>query len=190
MSHLRAVDYYIEDIPHAAALDLVQRYHYAKGGSNTAVFRHGLFRAGQSEPVGVAWWLPPTKPAAVSVAGDGRKGVLVLTRLVVAPEIPTNGASFLLGRSIRRIRQNPRWTHLVTYADEGEGHLGQIYRATNWEYQGAMRGHPGWVDKEGRRVSVKAATNRTYEEMEEMGLTKLPASRKHKFTMDLRKEAA
>lgn len=99
--------------------------------------------------------------------------------------MPTNSASFLLSRSIDLIRRDGRWKTLLTYADEGEGHTGAIYRATNWEYVGAMRGHPAWVDSSGRRVAIKATVNRTYAEMESLGLEKLPATRKHKFVMRL-----
>jgi hypothetical protein len=186
MTHLSAADYSVRPISRFQALLLVREFHYAKGGPNTGVYFHGLFRGDEAEPVGVAWWLPPTKVAAESVCGDEWRSVLSLTRLVVHPSVPTNGASFLLGRSIRLIRQAGVWRHLVTYADERQGHLGQIYRATNWEYQGVRRGDPVWVDESGRQVSRKsAAHSRTRAEMEALGYRNMGVSRKHKFVMHL-----
>lgn len=180
-------DYEVRDVTQDVALDLVRSYHYARGGSKTAVYRHGLFlRSRPDAALGVAWWLPPTKPAAVSVAGEDWRSVLALTRLVVAPEVPTNGASFLLGRSIRLIRQGGVWRHLVTYADEGQGHTGAIYLATNWTPLGAQPArHPTWTDAEGRHVSPKATKNRTFAEMEVLGYARGPASAKRKFVIHI-----
>ncbi len=186
MSHLRRSEYQVDTIPLAMARDLIAAHHYAGGSSNTAVYRHGLFHVAEPmECLGVTLWLPPTQPAAASVADDWR-GVLSLTRLVVVPGMPTNSASYLLGQSIKLIRADGRFHTLVTYADEGQGHTGAIYRATNWDYLGPMKGHPRWVDSAGRQVATKATTNRTYEQMSQLGYQRLPASRKHKFVMRFR----
>ena len=184
---LRVTDYEVRDVEQRVAADLVARWHYAKGGPNTGVFRHGLFRRGGDEPLGVAWWLPPTKVAAQSVAGEDWRNCLSLTRLVIAPEVPTNGASFLIARSIREIKKHGRWTHLVTYADTGEGHTGAIYLATGWAEVPASRGHPRYVTAEGRHVAAKSANRtRTHAEMLELGYHFTPATHKRKFVMRLR----
>lgn len=185
MTHLDRSLYEVRDVPHAIATSLVRAHHYARGGPNTGVFRHGLFLRGAEEPLGVAWWLPPTKVAAQSVAEEWRT-VLSLTRLVVVPDMPTNAASYLLGASIRMIRRDGRWKHLVTYADEGQGHTGAIYLATNWKYVGMRPGDPVWVTPEGRQVSRKSASNsRTSAEMRALGYRSLGPTRKHKFVMSL-----
>ena len=62
--------------------------------------------------LGVAQWLPPTRVAAESVNKENWQRVLSLTRLAVHPLVPTNGASFLLGRSIRIIRNERSYHHL------------------------------------------------------------------------------
>lgn len=186
MTHLSRLHYEVRPVSQAVAVALVEAHHYARGGPNTGVFRHGLFRRGGDEPLGVAWWLPPTKVAAQSVCEDWRR-VLSLTRLVVVPDMPTNAASFLLGASIRLIRQDGRWCHLVTYADEGQGHRGQIYRATNWHYAGTRPGDPVYVDEGGRQVARKSASkSRTHAQMLELGYRSLGRSRKHKFVMEVR----
>jgi len=183
--HLRKAEFTVETVPLAMGRSLVAAHHYAGGSSNTAVYRHGLFRLGEPlECLGVALWLPPTQPAAASVSTDWR-GVLSLTRLVIVPDMPTNSASYLLGRSIALIRGEGRFHTLVTYADEGQGHTGAIYRATNWDYIGAMKGSPVWLDDFGRQVSTKATVNRTYEQMLALGYVRHPATRKHKFVMRL-----
>lgn len=182
---LRKQDYFIKNIDHEVALELVQEFHYAKGGSKQAVYRHGLFHVSNpDEALGVAWWLPPTKAAAASVASHWQ-GVLSLTRLVLRPEVPTNGASFLLSQSVKIIKRDKRWHTLLTYADSGQGHTGGIYRASNWTYLGTVKGHPRWVAVDGRQVATKATTNRTYAQMTELGHTRQPASDKHKFVLSI-----
>lgn len=184
-SHLARADYRVQATTRPEALRLVEKYHYARGGPNTGVFFHGLFHRDDDQLLGVAWWLPPTKVAAQTVSEDWRS-VLGLTRLAIDPAVPTNGASYLLGRSIRLIRHDSRWKHLVTYADEAQGHTGQIYLATNWSFVGWTRGHDLWVDGTGRQVAVKSASRtRTNAEMLALGHRRIGKSRKRKFVMHL-----
>lgn len=181
-------DYTVKTVELSVARSLVQKYHYSRGGSNTATFRHGLYLKTDPENcLGVAWWIPPTRTCAESVCGEEWKTCLSLTRLVIVPGMPTNSASFLLGRSIRIIQNDSRWKHLVTYADEGQGHRGQIYRATNWTYVGAMKGDPTYVDQDGMHVSRKAGpVTRTNQQMLDLGYRNVGRTKKHKFTITLR----
>lgn len=111
---------------------------------------------------------------------------LSLSRLVVDDSVPTNGASFLIGRSIRQIRATGKWVALVTFADESQKHTGQIYRATNWRAVGKTKPYPLWVDRRGRQVARLATRSRTRAEMEALGYRIAGRYCKHKFTMDLR----
>lgn len=175
----------------AAARAMIVEQHYACGVSNAYVFVHGLFHAGDPERLyGVAWWLPPIKNAARSTAmkcGCDPRAVLHLSRLVVDPEVPGNGASYLLGRSIRLIRQDGRWGALLTFADTFRGHSGAIYKATNWIYDGVTRPEPVWVDpRTGCQVSKKQ-DKRSYRvaEMLERGYIRAADSVKLRFYMCL-----
>lgn len=117
---------------------------------------------------------------------DNWRGVLSLHRLVVHPTVPTNGASFLISQSIRLVRQDKRWECLVTYADQGRGHTGAIYKATNWEYVGVTAKHAQWVDPTtGRYVAKLSTRTRTKKEMEELGYEVIGRFAKHKYRMVL-----
>jgi hypothetical protein len=101
--------------------------------------------------------------------------------LVLLPESPTNAASFLIGKSIRLIRQDGRWRCLITYADEWQGHDGAIYRATNWEYVGKTTSEATFV-RNGRMGARKAGPKtRTRAEMEAEGFEMVGRFAKHKF---------
>lgn len=182
-THARKKDYTVDSVPHSVVADFIRTHHYSKGCSNTQVYGHGLFRDGVL--VGAASWLPPTKVAAKSVDAENWTRVLSLTRLAIHPDEPTNAASLLLGASIRLIRKDRKWVWGVTYADESQGHKGQIYRATNWQYVGRTGPYPRWVDENGRQVAPKSTKNRTKAEMEALGHVLTGRFYKHKFIIPL-----
>ena len=165
----------------------MRTHHYAKGGSNTSVYLHGLFAAGDlfdEQCQGIAWWLPPTPDAARATYPANWQGVLSLSRLAILPGVPANACSFLLGRS-RRLIDRKLWPCLVTYADQWRGHTGAIYRADNWHYEGLTK--PQRVYQIGERMVARKAgpTTRTHAEMLALGAVCLGAFAKHKFTHTL-----
>ncbi len=181
----RSSDWTVRPCSPSDARALVAAQHYAKGGSNTGVYFHGLYRVGLPSLMGVAWWMPPTRVCAESVNLTQWRKVLALTRLVVLAEVPQNGASFLLAASIRAIRKDGRFVSLVTYADESQGHTGAIYRASNWTYIGRTGPYPRWVDSKGMQVSRLSTKSRTKAGMLALGYINAGAFYKHKFVIHL-----
>ena len=60
-----------------------------------------------------------------------------LARLWIKDGIPRNAESWLISQSIKFIRRNhPDVVALVSYADPSAGHVGTIYRASNWTPDG------------------------------------------------------
>lgn len=180
---LRKAEWTVSNAPLADGQKMVRDLHYARGGSNTCVYMHGLFHVETGRLCGVAWWLPPTRVACESVNRDHWKKVLSLTRLVIVPDAPKNAATFLLARSVRLIWKDGRFVSLVTYADESQGHTGGIYRASNWDYVGRTGPYPRWLDATGKQVAPKATKNRTKSEMEALGHRKVGTFFKHKFVL-------
>lgn len=164
--YVRADDYDVVSITQAVALDMLRRWHYSGGGPRTAAYRHALQRKADGALVGVALWLPPIIAAARKVSPDDPHKALALSRLAVSPEVGTNGASLLLGRSIRLIRQDRRYNVLVTYADDRLSHEGGIYKATNWTFDGDTPPYYAWLDAEGRQVCKKSTRNIPAAEMD------------------------
>lgn len=165
------------------AQEFIRKWHYARGGSNTAVYTHGLYRKGDNILRGVAWWLPPTRVACESVDKKNWKQVLSLTRMAVLPDCPKNACSFLLARSTKIIFGDGRFTSLVTYADESQGHTGGVYKAANWEYIGRTGPYPRWLDISGKQVAPKSTVNRTKAQMEALGHKKVGSFFKHKYVL-------
>ncbi len=181
-THLRRRDWRVRPCTQAEAVEFIARVHYAGGAPNTSVARHALCRPDEDKLYGVALWLPPTKAAAASVSPDKWRGVLALSRLCIAPGMPTNSASFLLGASMRRIDRDV-WPMLLTYADTREGHTGAIYRATNWTHLGEVKGSDAWehaITGE-RRGRKRGGRNMSAAEMADAGFIRLPTMPKVKF---------
>jgi hypothetical protein len=186
---LRKTDYEVKTVPLAVCQEKVAKYHYARTGSNTATFRHGLFLKSDPETcIGIAWWIPPTKSAALANYPKNWKAVLVLSRLVVDPGVPKNAASFLIMQSVKLIRLDLRWEYLLTYADEWQKHSGAIYKATNWTPLGKTTPEATWIDVNGRMVARKAGPHtRTKAEMLALGHKMIGRFSRHRFGMALRK---
>lgn len=186
----RKGDYAVVPCPHAVAAGVIRKHHYARGCSHTSVHSHCLVRLLDGVVVGGALWMPPTRPAAVSVAGEHWRGVLCLSRLAVGDDEPANATSLFLAASMRLVAKDHRWHLLLTYADTRQGHTGAIYRATNWEYVGLMPGSRAsvWIDpRDGRQVTQKSTRMRTPMEMRDAGYISLPSSQKHKFVYRIRR---
>lgn len=189
-SHLRAADYLVRPVEDVMKAN-VEAWHYSRSASKVSVYRHGLYRRLDEEtlvgPLGVALWLPPTKAAARAVAGDDWRGVLNLSRLAVEPGMPTNSASFLLGRSMRLVDRRRRPV-LLTYADTRHGHTGAIYKATNWRFDGEVKAGALWLGPNGEQRGMKRGPrNLTRQEMEEAGFTYHPPVPKLRFVHDARR---
>jgi len=183
-NRLRRADWEVRPVCHDFARRIVKAHHYAKGGSNTATYLHGLFRSREifdEQCQGVAWWIPPTRSAAEATYPERWQGVLCLSRLVILPDVPANACTFLLARS-RRLIDRKTWPCLVTYADEWRGHTGAIYRADNWQYEGRTKPERTYQIN-GRMTARKAGGHtRTHDEMVALGAEMVGAFAKHKFT--------
>jgi hypothetical protein len=180
----RRSEWEVQPVPLKEARTLVIEHHYARGCANTAVYSHGLYNRANGGLYGIALWMPPTRVAAESVNREDWKKVLSLSRLVVLPQVPTNGASFLMSASMRIIRKDRRFVSLVTYADESQGHTGAIYRAANWTYVGRTGPYPRWIDPQtGQQVARLATKSRTKATMLELGYVEQGAFFKHKFVV-------
>lgn len=187
LTHLRRSEWTVKPVSPREGREFIAKYHYSKGSSITGVYFHGLYRvSAPDELMGVAHWLPPTKPAAVSVDPENWRRVLSLSRLACHPSCPTNAASFLMGRSIRLIKLEGKWKSLVTYADESQGHQGQIYKATNWIHKGQSSKTDRWIDpKTGKQVAKLSTKSRTNAQMLSLGYIKTGPFYKIKFVMHL-----
>jgi len=133
-------DLNIHPIPSTTAKELIIRHHYTHKWTSCR-YPLGLFKPnelGLDDLVGVAvYGAPVGRQVTTSISHLlRREDVLELTRLWVSDNEGKNTESFFLGRTFQWLRDNTSVKVLIAYSDPMYNHLGTIYQATNWLYQG------------------------------------------------------
>lgn len=172
--------YGVEELDYGTACDYLRTHHYARHPA-PAVARYGLFksRGGALKPelVGVitygegmgdhvlcAWTgCGPVRDVA------GQPGALECNRLVLAHEEPYNAESWFATRAQRALLEDrPQLHAILSFADPVErrnaagevfkpGHIGGIYKALGWSYEGRAKPRTLTVDLEtGDVISERA----------------------------------
>lgn len=132
--------YAVRPIDYRTAMDIVIREHYLRRKAPCSL-AWGLF-LGEALKGVICYGTPSSAPLRSGIAGpENAKNVLELTRLWVADDVPRNGESFLIGRTVRRVDKEI----IVSYADTQQGHVGVVYQATNWIYTGLSARRTNWV---------------------------------------------
>ena len=129
------MNYTIDLIDKKIAKALIIRNHYSHKWSSCR-FAFGLFDG--SDLIGVAvYGFPVGRQTVKSITPNLQNSqVLELTRLWLIDEAPKNSESYFLGKTFDWLRKNTFIKVLISYSDPMHGHLGTIYQATNWLYQG------------------------------------------------------
>lgn len=85
-------------------------------------------------PVGCIVFAVPPRETIKRYGGETWE----LARLWVADSEPANTESWFIARAVKLVRRLcPTIRFLVSYADPSVGHIGTIYKAANWRYDGA-----------------------------------------------------
>ena len=146
--------YRIAPICYADAMQLVVENHYLHRKAPCSV-AFGLFWGNAVKGV-IVYGTPSSAPLRRGLAGDHNKfNVVELTRLWVSDDVPRNGESFLIGRTLAHAGKEL----VVSYAEISQGHTGVVYQATNWIYTGLSAKRSNWtiagVDKHCQTIADK-----------------------------------
>ena len=168
---------------------------YALGLFYTSDDQHQFFSGVNEKLIGIACYGDPIgrhSGASISEQLD-RTEVLELTRLFVFDGYGSNIESWFVGQTFKWLRENaPHIKALISYSDPKAGHVGTVYQATNWIYQGnRIRPNDSWMfrwTEEGdwhhsRTSYVKYGTNDPLQ-IQEMTLTPFwikKEPRKHRY---------
>jgi hypothetical protein len=97
----------------------------------------------------VTFGVPASGPLCRGICGDQwERNVLELNRMCFVEPIK-NGPSRLVSGAIKQL---PRPTIIVSYADTGEGHVGKVYQACNFIYTGKSAERTDWKTEEGKHA--------------------------------------
>jgi hypothetical protein len=145
----------IKQIENSVTDEWLLNKHYAKRKCQR-MYSFGLFVDNELDGV-VTYGMPPSPQVGRGFLGEEhRTKVIELNRLCINERAPKNSASFLVGRSLRQLKD---WA-IVSYADGAMGHIGYIYQATNFIYCGAAKSHDKEYLIDGKWVHAKVLTNR------------------------------
>jgi hypothetical protein len=129
------MDYRIELIDKNVAKKIIIENHYSHKWTSCR-YAIGLFD--KQILIGVAiYGFPVGRQTVKSITANLQNNeVLELTRLWLVDEAPKNSESYFLGKTFDWLRKNTNIKVLISYSDPMQDHLGIIYQATNWLYQG------------------------------------------------------
>ena len=107
------------------------RRHYLKKWPGVEMLTLGLWR--DCFLVGVMVFALPPRETMIRYGGETWE----LARLWIDDSMPRNSESWFIGQAFAHIRRAyKRVEYLVSYADPSFGHVGTIYKATNWRSDG------------------------------------------------------
>ena len=126
----------VKPIDKATAEIIVKNKHYSKRlGILWEAF--GLYH--EDKIIGVCCYGQPSAPIQKHAFNDRNFRLYELTRLVIDNDAPKNAASFLIGNSLKLLKEQP--SAVISYADTSWNHCGIVYQATNWLYTGGTKSH-------------------------------------------------
>ncbi len=126
----------VKPISYEDTKDFILNKHYAQRMPSIS-WAFGLFREG--ELVGVLTiGKPASPPLCKGILGEEfSHKVYELNRLVTVDGLEKNALSFFVSRVMKMLRDED--LVIVSFADEGAGHKGYIYQATNFFYTGKTK---------------------------------------------------
>ena len=133
-------DYHVISISAEDTQPYLLRRHYLHRNCS-ASFRFGLLKNGRI--CGVVTY-GNALPNSVIESPFGKKwasNVQELNRLVISEGMPKNAASFLISNSIKQL---PRPTIVISYADAGRGQVGYVYQSSNFIFTGTSHQQKDW----------------------------------------------
>ena len=150
----------IRKIDKASAKKMVVKYHYSHLWTKCSVAlglfydtgkQHAFFDEAEEKMIGVIVYGDPVGRNSGSSIAEGLEHTQVyeLARLYIHDGYGCNIESWFISQSMDWLKNN--FSHilaLISYASPMEGHVGTIYQATNWLYQGnSLRWNDGWLFK-------------------------------------------
>ena len=136
----------VREISSSVAKEIIVKKHYTHAWTACRYALGIFYKTDETNALGdsdkligcLVYGFPVGARAALSISEKLTKdNVLELTRLYCDDGYGSNIESYAIGQSFKWFRENDKAIKvLISYADNGQDHLGGIYQATNWIYQG------------------------------------------------------
>jgi len=137
------------------AKDFLAKYHYLPRFRKNTKACFGVYYTGKL--ISVVIFAQPSYNTAINRHGLAASAVVELSRFVISDSYHTkNLASWALSRCIRLLRTRYREIALIiSFADPHFGHIGTIYKASNWIFDGNTKPSYYYKDSYGGIIHKK-----------------------------------
>ncbi len=116
--------------------------HYAKRIPQI-MFAFGLYIDDELKGV-VTFGIPASPSLCMGICGKEHSAIVLELNRLCLMDNNKNESSFLVSNAIKQL---PKPTIVVSYADHAQGHVGYIYQATNFLYTGLSAHRVDWTVK-------------------------------------------
>lgn len=124
--------YYVRHVDRRCISNFIEKWHYSKNINGCiSDYCFALFNP-QNEMVGAMFYGRMAMANQWKRFSDRPDNVIELRRLCCIDDTPKNTESFFIGKSLRLLRKLWGKGVVVSYADKHYGHLGVIYKASNF----------------------------------------------------------
>ena len=120
--------------------DFIEKWHYSASINGCiADYCYALFKP-CGEMAGAMFFGRMAMANQWKRFAESEKEVIELRRLCCIDETPKNTESFFIGRALKLLKKDWGRGVVVSYADKEYGHIGTIYKASNFEMIGEIKG--------------------------------------------------
>tara|TARA_Y100001956_G_scaffold19911_1_gene19576 strand:- start:879 stop:1457 length:579 start_codon:yes stop_codon:yes gene_type:complete len=132
--------YYVKHVERKEIRDFVETWHYSKSINGCiADYCFALYNP-EHEMVGAMFYGRMAMANQWKRFSDKPDNVIELRRLCCIDNTPKNTESYFIGKSLKMLRKLWGKGVVVSYADKEYGHLGTIYKASNFKSVGDIKG--------------------------------------------------
>ena len=176
---------YVEQVPNAMTHDFILNRHYARRLPSIS-YAYGLFHDGELEGI-CTFGTPSSSPLRTGICGKEHSHLVIELNRLFLLNNKRNDASRLIGASLRML---PKPRIIVSFADTAHGHMGWVYRASNFIYCGLSAKRTDWKVRgmehlHGQTIAdeFRGVPNRSTAMREKYGddFYLEPRSRKHRY---------
>lgn len=123
-------DWVVNEISTRDAVDYVVLHHYLHRRPPVS-YSFGLFVNGVVKGV-ITYGVPASRHLQKSACMTNPDKVIELNRLFASDELPRNTESWFISQTLKKLPP----LIVVSYADTKQNHVGYVYRAAGWNYNG------------------------------------------------------
>lgn len=119
--------------------DFIEKWHYS-GNINGCISDYCFKLTYENEIIGQAFFGRMQMQNQYKRFSENPEEVTELRRLVTLDETPRNTESYFIQKMLKHLKKNTEIKKVVSYQDQEYGHVGTIYKQSNFKYLDFRKG--------------------------------------------------